>query len=150
MDGPKNRVITQTSINMEDIIDTRDLNDKLEELLSDQEDVQSELDLLSSDTEDEVELSEIESLEEQIKNLQDEIDILEDLKSEIPEFENGEQMIKDSYFVDAMKELCEDIGDVSSDLPFYIVIDWETTAENLKVDYSSCEYNGEIYWFRYY
>jgi antirestriction protein len=57
-------------------------------------------------------------------------------------------LIRDSYFVAAMQELCEDIGDVSKDLPSYIEIDWEATARNLRVDYSSVEFHGVTFWYR--
>jgi hypothetical protein len=57
-------------------------------------------------------------------------------------------LIRDSYFVTAMQELCNDIGDVSKDLPSYIEIDWEATARNLRVDYSSVEFEGVTYWYR--
>lgn len=58
-------------------------------------------------------------------------------------------LIRDSYFVEAMQELCEDIGDIPrGGLPSYYVIDWEATANNLRVDYSSVEFDGVTYWYR--
>ena len=41
-----------------------------------------------------------------------------------------------------------DIGDLPPNVPWYIEIDWEKTAENIKVDYRDIEINGETYWFR--
>jgi hypothetical protein len=50
-------------------------------------------------------------------------------------------LIRDSYFTEAMQELCEDIGDMPRDgFPSYMVIDWEATARNLRMDYTSCEF----------
>jgi hypothetical protein len=57
-------------------------------------------------------------------------------------------LIRDSYFVDAMKDLCEDIGDFPKGIPSYYVIDWEATAKNLRVDYSSVDFDGVTYWYR--
>jgi hypothetical protein len=57
-------------------------------------------------------------------------------------------LIRDSYFVTAMQELCADIGDLPQDLPGYLVIDWEATSENLKVDYTSVDFAGVTYWVR--
>ena len=57
-------------------------------------------------------------------------------------------LIRDSYFVEAMQELCEDIGDMPKGFPDYMVIDWTKTAENLRVDYTSAELDGVTYWFR--
>lgn len=57
-------------------------------------------------------------------------------------------LIRDSYFVDYCEELVKDIGVLSREIPFYIVIDWEQTADNLRVDYSSVEFDGVDYWYR--
>lgn len=57
-------------------------------------------------------------------------------------------LIADSYFVDAMRELVQDVGDLPKDIPSYLEIDWDATAENLRADYSSVEYLGTTYWYR--
>jgi hypothetical protein len=57
-------------------------------------------------------------------------------------------LTRDSYFVEAMKELCEDIGDMPRGFPSYLVIDWNATADNLRVNYSSVEFDGVTYWYR--
>ena len=57
-------------------------------------------------------------------------------------------LIADDYFVEAMRELVMDIGDMPRKLPSYLEIDWEATADNLRVDYSSVEFNGTTYWYR--
>ena len=57
-------------------------------------------------------------------------------------------LIRDSYFVEAMQELCEDIGDMPKGFPHYMVIDWKATADNLRADYSSVEFDGVTYWYR--
>jgi antirestriction protein len=57
-------------------------------------------------------------------------------------------LIRDSHFTDAMQELCEDIGDFPNGVPDYYVIDWEATARNLRVDYSSTEFDGVTFWYR--
>jgi len=57
-------------------------------------------------------------------------------------------LIRDSYFVEAMQELREEIGDFPNGVPSYYVIDWEATANNLRVDYSSVEFDGVTYWYR--
>jgi len=57
-------------------------------------------------------------------------------------------LIRDDYFADAMEELVKDIGDLPHDIPDYLVIDWEATAKNLRVDYASVEFDGETYWYR--
>ncbi len=39
-------------------------------------------------------------------------------------------LIADSRFTDAMQELCQDIGDLPKEMPGYLVIDWDATADN--------------------
>lgn len=58
-------------------------------------------------------------------------------------------MVRDSYFTDYARELTEEIGDwPKSGIPSYIEIDWEATARNIRMDYSSVEYDGVTYWYR--
>jgi hypothetical protein len=57
-------------------------------------------------------------------------------------------LIRDSHFTDYAQELCEDIGDVPRNLPHYIAIDWEVTARNIRMDYTPTEINGVTYWYR--
>lgn len=81
-----------------------------------------------------------------------ELNMLRDLDSEArqysPDWVYGEQLIHDSYWTDYVKDLLEDCGDIPSELPAYVVIDWDATAENIKVDYVSLEVGGETYWIR--
>lgn len=58
-------------------------------------------------------------------------------------------LIHDSYFIEAMQELCEEIGAAPRDgFPSYMVIGWEATAENLRVDYDSVDFGDVTYWYR--
>ncbi len=86
-----------------------------------------------------------------------ELKALEGLMDEMKGYGGDEQwrgdwypisLIRDSYFVEAMQELCEDIGDMPKGFPHYMVIDWEATADNLRADYSSVEFDGVTYWYR--
>jgi hypothetical protein len=52
------------------------------------------------------------------------------------------------FFVEAMKEYVEDIGDLPSELPSYIVIDWEATAAGLREGYSTVYLDGNEYLIR--
>ena len=57
-------------------------------------------------------------------------------------------LIRDSYFPDYAREMLEDCGVISGDLPHYIVIDWEATAENILMDYSQIDIDGATYYYR--
>jgi hypothetical protein len=59
-------------------------------------------------------------------------------------------LIRDHHFTDYCRELCEDIGAVPRDLPAYIAIDWDETARNLMVDYSSVEIPCNGRWVSYF
>ena len=116
--------------NMDDIIDVRDIIARIEE---------------------------IEDCEPREDTLEQERAALQSLMDEMKGYGGDERwrgnwypltLIRDSYFVEAMKELCADIGDVPKDMPSYIAIDWEATADNLCADYSSVEFDGVTYWYR--
>lgn len=55
-------------------------------------------------------------------------------------------LIRDSYFETAMDELLEDIGDIPRDLPSYLSVTVDYTA--LQMDYTSGEFDGVTYWGR--
>lgn len=65
-----------------------------------------------------------------------------------PDWQYGATLIRDSFFVEYCRDLVADIGDLPRDLPGYLAIDWEKTADNLRVDYTSVEFDGVTYWVR--
>lgn len=160
------------------IIDTRDLHDRLEELRDLQGAVESareeveekkgEIESLRADepgtTEEREEWEEkVETLENELEELADkltaaqdsfnddeqkELAELESLSEEVSEWKDGATMIPESKFTDYCQELLVDTGDLPKDLPHYIEIDWDKTANNLSADYSEVEYQGTTYLVR--
>jgi hypothetical protein len=65
-----------------------------------------------------------------------------------PDWQYGETLIRRSYFVEYVEELCEDCGYLPKDLPSWIVIDWDATARNVEVDYTSVDFDGVEYLVR--
>lgn len=57
-------------------------------------------------------------------------------------------LIQDKYFEDHARELLDECGVIPKDLPHYVAIDWETTAQNIQVDYTPVEIDGLTYWYR--
>ena len=57
-------------------------------------------------------------------------------------------LVNESYFAEYSQELLEDCGEIPRDLPSYIVIDWEATADNLKGDYTTIEIDGCTFYCR--
>lgn len=77
------------------------------------------------------------------------IEEIDSLEREVgSEFEYGVTLIPLEDFTDYVKEMLVDCGDLPSNIPSYISIDWEDTANNIKVDYSEVEYLGTDYLFR--
>lgn len=121
-----------------DIIDVRDIIERFEDL-------ESEYDAFDTP--------------EEIKNWSDleEFTILQTTLEELQGNGGDEQwrgdwypitLIAESYFTDYAKEMLEDCGELPRDLPSYIAIDWEETADNLKVDYAEIELGGSTYLYR--
>lgn len=116
-----------------DIIDTRDLQDRLEEIEYDLE----TLDLSADERNDlMVELKAIQEVKAEVEGYASE------------DWEHGIQLIAEADFIEYCQDLLEDCGEIPPNLPPYIAIDWETTADNLRADYSEVEYEGAIYLFR--
>ena len=81
-----------------------------------------------------------------------ELQVLQALQDEAegyaPDWKYGCALIRYSYWVKYVQELLEDIGDLPKDLPHYIEIDWQRTAENIKVDYTEVDFDGVAYFVR--
>ena len=110
-------------------------------------------------------IARFEELEKEVENLSeqeddsivDELATLEAILEELKGYGGDEQwrgdwypvtLIKDDYFVDYCQDLVSDIGDMPSEIPSYLVIDWDATADNMKQDYSSVEIDGTTYQYR--
>lgn len=58
-------------------------------------------------------------------------------------------LIQDSAFEDHARELAADVGAIADDVKWPCnCIDWERAADELKVDYTACDINGETYYYR--
>ena len=63
-------------------------------------------------------------------------------------WEYGIQFIPEDDFPGYVEELATDCGYISADLPGWIVIDWDETAQNVTEDYATVEFQGVSYYFR--
>lgn len=81
-----------------------------------------------------------------------ELQALESLQDEASgyagDWRHGATLVRDSYWVEYVQDMLADIGDLPRDLPGYIAIDWDKTADNIKVDYTSVDFDGVTYWVR--
>jgi hypothetical protein len=118
--------------NHDDIIESHDIIERIEELHTIAADETADTD---ERTHAHNELAVLQALQEEAEGY-------------VPDWQHGAQLIRDTYFVEAMQELCEDIGDIPHHMPSYLVIDWDATASNLKQDYTSVDFDGVTYWVR--
>lgn len=66
----------------------------------------------------------------------------------VDDWQYGADFIAEEYFTEYVKEMLTDCGTIPRDLPDYVAIDWEETADNLKCDYTDAEFNGVSYYVR--
>lgn len=115
----------------DDVIDSRDIIERLEEL-SDAEEL----------TEDEAE--ELEQLKA----------LAEEAEGYSSDWLHGETLIKDEYFTDYIEELIKECYSLpkeltSGDWPWrHITIDYEAAAEEAKQDYACVTFGDDEYWIR--
>jgi len=136
--------------NNEDVIDSRDVIARIEELEGEREclvedlteqantpDAQSAVDALSEwDEENGAELKALKSLADEAAGY-------------ASDWQYGETLIRDSYFEDYAQQLAEDIGaiDKAASWP-NTCIDWKQAARELQQDYTQVDFDGVAYWVR--
>ena len=121
-----------------DVIDSRDIIERIEELRTEKDDWNENEDNQTS-------------WEEEYPDESAELTKLEELASEcegVGDWAYGESLIRSSYFSDYVQELLEDCGTIPKDLPSYIVIDWNETAENIAQDYMLVTYDSVDFYIR--
>jgi len=140
--------------NYDDIIDSRDVIERIEELqdqfstcphcgegLPTCDGTQTYCPDCEQDTEfDSDEVTELAAL----------VALQEEAEGYAPDWQYGTTLICESYFAEYAQELCEDIGSIPADCPEYIRdnINWEGVANDLKVDYTEVDFDGVIYYVR--
>lgn len=119
--------MTDPITNAEDLVNTRNVLDRIEELRSERE--ESPDDFAGND-----ELASLERLAEQLPH--------------IDGYEHGITLIRDSYFQEYLEDDAEDVyGIKGRDWPFRH-IDWEAAADEAKADYTAIEWDDVRYWGR--
>ena len=97
-------------------------------------------------------INELEGLDELDEDDKEELAKLTELKEQIDdsvEWEDGIILIHDQYFADYARELAEDIGAINSDAKWPATcIDWEQAARELQMDFTNVEVDEHTYWYR--
>jgi hypothetical protein len=135
----------------ESILDSRNIDERLEHLENELQELQGYLDeYIEEDNKENME-EYTTLIKEWKKDWGYELENLQNLvngNSNHSEWKYGLTLINEDYFVEYCKELLIDIGDLPRDIPWYIEIDWEKTAENLKQDYSGTEFMCNTFYYR--
>jgi antirestriction protein len=130
--------IETPTMHLDDTIDVRDIIERIEELESSKDDHKEDPAGGYWSDDDEQELQTL-------------ADLMDELKG------NGgdEQwrgdwypvtLIRESYFTDYTEELVSECYDLR--LPDFVHVDWEATARDVKVDYSTVEIDGVTFFYR--
>lgn len=141
------------AIDKDQVIDSRDIISRIEELQEEREALEfdedqefesesakraaefcTDLDLTEWDRINGAELAELLALQDECEGYSD--------------WRHGETLIRHDCWEEYVKELLEDCGDIPENLPHYIEIDWETTAENIAQDYSVVSFGNTDYYIR--
>jgi hypothetical protein len=149
--------------NNDDVIDSRNIEERIEELESLRDDWQTDHELpdymdiekLKKDDPDPMTEEQWESWfewdesdeGEELKTL---YALRDDLMDYCPDWTHGTTLIRESYWVKYCREFVDDVGDMPRNLPDYIEsnINWEGVAEDLQQDYTSGDFDGVTYWAR--
>ena len=82
----------------------------------------------------------------------DEYEALKELaaqaENDVADWQYGETFIHEEEFVEYVKDLVIDCGYIHKDMPGWIVIDWDETADNMKEDYEEYTFRGQTYYAR--
>lgn len=154
--------------NTEDVLDSRDIIERLEELQGEREMLADELadaiecvkfhhDGVLDETGTFGEHDEYRRCRDELADWDEEngeeLKALEALAKQGEDFAEdwkyGAQLIRDSYFEDYAQELAEEIGAINPNAGWpNNCIDWERAARELQMDYTSIDYDGITYWVR--
>ena len=75
--------------------------------------------------------------------------LAEEAEGYAPDWTHGETLIRDSYFVEYAQELAEDIGAINHEASWpNTCIDWDQAARELRMDYTAVEFGDITYWIR--
>ena len=159
--------MTDSISNSDDLIDSRDVISRIEELTEARDDYVTEwlratVVTLGGEDEDEPEpedyspeFIEAGQMKWAAENEDDAAELVA-LKAFAKEAEDyaadwlhGEAMIRNSYFAEYAEQLAEDIGAIDRNAKWPLNhIDWEAAASELKHDYTEVDFDGVSYWVR--
>ena len=161
--------------NTANVIDSRDIIDRIEYLESEREALTDEVDTAQEalDDLDSGDFEEVSAFEEAEQTAKDDLATAQENVKDWDESDEGQELAKlkafaeeaegyaedwrygatlihKDYFEDYARELADDLGlydDRKAQWP-HTCIDWAQAAEELQQDYTSVDFDGETYWVR--
>jgi hypothetical protein len=138
--------------NSDDVIDSRDIIERIEYLSVYDYQVCPECGCTYGDVHDEG-CSEPEPVDNLTEEDKEELKILDALQDDCEgyasDWRHGTTLIRDSYFKDYAMHLAEDLGYINRYTSWPLnCIDWEKAAEELQIDYTEVTFDGVSYWVR--
>lgn len=124
------------------VVDSHNVVEYLEELREEYEVCSKEAPYTNTEPDDEDTLAE---LKQEIEGLEE---FVKECEGYCSDWDYGTVLVPIEDFEAYARELVEEVGDLPRDLPEYIVIDWEATANNLMHDYAEVEYLGNTFLIR--
>lgn len=132
-----------------DVIDSRDVIKKIRELTEERDELKDALDSAETDDVRKEAHSALETWTDEYGAELADLEALAEEASGSPDWEHGEALIADHYFVEYAQQLAEDIGAINRDASWpNDHIDWDAAAEALQQDYFSVEFGSTTYWIR--
>mgnify|MGYP001766184995 CR=1 FL=1 len=140
----------RTISNRDDVIDSRDVIERIKELTEEKEALEEALEeAQEAETKLEEAKEELKCWEEDYGEELKALESLQEQAEGYSDWEYGETLIRDSYFEEYAQELAEDIGAIDPDAKWPLNhIDWEAAAGELQMDYASVDFDGVEYWIR--
>ena len=89
-----------------------------------------------------------EHIHEEIAELKALQSLAEEAEGYSSDWRHGEALIRDDYFETYARQFAEDIGATNDSSWPYTCIDWEEAASELQQDYTSVEFGDVTYWVR--
>ena len=113
----------------DDIIDSRDVITRIEEIMEEHGRFPND-----------------DALRHELESLQS---LNDEAEGYAPDWRYGEVLIRDSHFQTYAQELAEEIGAIDSNARWpNTCIDWDQAARELQMDYTSISFDGVTYWVR--
>ncbi len=144
-----------------DILDSRDIIARIDELESAESDLESATDELEEMEEEEggATAAQLATARETRNDAADsfpsedrrELVTLREIADQgnYGDWDHGATLILDSHFVAYAEQMAEDIGAISADAQWPLsYIDWDAAADALKADYTEIDVDGETYFMR--